>query len=203
MSRKSRKSSRPTQPATGLPPAFPSAPGRNGTYVLYIKRDSQFISAQIFCAEYAAQKFIDLLVDDNEVMLETDTLMKAGRLTIKCDRLKRVRDHGMTTAEKEWELPVPYPTIALRLRLGETFEPETPGPMGDAPAPRTKSPKKERKPRASRDDLVGIADIAKAVGITPREARGLLRKSDLTKPDAGWAWPEGDEVDKVKAVLTA
>ena len=108
----------------------------------------------------------------------------------------------MSTAEAEWELPVPYPNVALRLRLGETFEPETPGPMSEpTPPPRTKAPRKERQPRASRDDLVDIATIAEEMGMTAREARGILRKSDLPKPEAGWAWSPGLEVDQVKVVL--
>lgn len=203
MSKKSRKSRNPARAPSGLAPAFPSAPTRIGAFVLYIKRDGQFVSAQNFCAEYSAQKFLDLLIEGEEIKLETDTLIKAGKLTIKCSQLKKIRDHELTATEAEWELPVPFPNTAMRIKLGETFEPPEPPPLSEpsSPSPKSKTPKKERKPRTSRDGLISIAQIAEEMSITSREARGILRKREFPKPEAGWAWTEGLEVNQVKTAL--
>ena len=200
MSKRRTKNHTSRPEVNGLLPAFPAAPTRTGAFVLYIKREGKFISAQVFAAAYAAQKFVDLLVADDDITLQTDTLIKAGMITIKCDRLAEVMDHTLTSQEEAWELPTPYPQTAERLRSGEVYEPPEPTTHDEPTAPR-QSPRKERKPRVSRDDLVGIAQIAEEMSMTSREARSILRKSDLPKPEAGWAWAEGLEVDQVKAVL--
>jgi len=205
MARHKRKSApAPVDKVTGLEPAFASAPSRIGKYVLYIKRDGQFVAAQIFAAKYSTRKFIDQLVEGYAITLQTDTLLKAGNLTLRCSLLLEVMEHVLTPAEQEWELPHPYPESIRKLRLGSdyAYQPRnTPAtPDGPRPTPSPSRPK-ERKPKVSRDNLIGIAQIAEEIGMSPREARGILRKSDLPKPEAGWAWTEGLEVNQVKTLL--
>jgi hypothetical protein len=53
-----------------------------------------------------------------------------------------------------------------------------------------------------RDGLVTIADIAKAVGVSPNKARSILRSHGIAKPTAGWAF-ETSDVARIKALINA
>lgn len=68
----------------------------------------------------------------------------------------------------------------------------------------TTTPKREKKTkekRATREGLVSIGDIAKDLGMIPREARGILRAIKMAKPSCGWAWPAG-EVEFIAKQIT-
>lgn len=57
-----------------------------------------------------------------------------------------------------------------------------------------------KKPRPSRDGLVSISDIAKELGLIPREARAVLRAIKMVKPEVGWAWKKDDVADVKKKI---
>jgi len=65
----------------------------------------------------------------------------------------------------------------------------------------TKTEKTAKTSRPSREGLVSIGQIAKDLGMIPREARGVLRERARRKPSCGWAWP-ANEVDAVKKAIT-
>lgn len=49
--------------------------------------------------------------------------------------------------------------------------------------------KTDKKPAQKKTDgLVTLAEICTELSVEPRIARRKLRSSDLTKPEAGWAW---------------
>lgn len=61
-------------------------------------------------------------------------------------------------------------------------------------------PKPTTKKKVSRKGLVDMHVIASELGISPKEARGILRKLKIPKPPQGWAFP-ADEVDGIKVKI--
>lgn len=56
------------------------------------------------------------------------------------------------------------------------------------------------KRKSKREGLVSVIDIAKELGMVPREARAILR-SVMAKPAGGWAFTPGASVNDVKSAL--
>lgn len=179
--------------------AFPSAPKRNGEYVIYAYRDGKFSSCYVFGAPFAAKKFVELVFDGDLPARKGNELEK-GNIIVSCELMKRVVDHKYTKEEKEWELPTPYPSHAHTIKEGpRTHEPLENENQSDAAA----SPRKQRNstPRAKTPEThVTIQQIADEIKLDPREARQILRKHS-EKTEFGWAWPK-EGVAKIKSLLT-
>lgn len=190
-----------------LEPAWPSSPTRPPKYVLYIFLDNKFNSALNAVAKYAAKKLLDALLDGFDYELIGDHRIETtdGHMLIRCEQgAKMLMEYKYTAAEKEWELPKPYPNVINQIRTGRYRRDDD--PMVDAAQlpkekkERVKKEVKERTPRVSREGLVSIGDICTELGIDPRDARKVLRAKKMEKPDAGWAWAT-KEAAEVKAMI--
>lgn len=168
---------------------FPSSPSRNPIHVLYISKGEKE-NIQTFAATYSTKKFVEAILEDDEWVLETSQHLKASSgIHIRCSEMKAIMEYKYTPEEKAWELPHPYPREAFAFRHGRL-------PNAPERAPeRVTAPKKPRVPRASREGLISIGDLAEELNMKPRDARGILRKAKLEKPACGWAWSKEDAED--------
>lgn len=193
-----------------LSDAFPNSPHRPATCVLYIYYgEKRWVTN--FSADFAVKKFLEALFEITGAgeytwlkrSLPSGYVIRHG---ITCDNGLRVEaptrdellvpleEHEYTADEEEWELPEPYPSLIRQLM-------SVPREEGDEPASPVSSRKpREAKPaRPSKVGLTTVGEIAESIGMSPREARGILREHE-TKPDVGWAW-SGDDVERIKALL--
>lgn len=190
--------------SNGLEAAFPDAlygaPSRYGFYCW--RKDGAFCFHN-FHATYAAKKFIDMIIQDNDFKwVNSQTIITDSGYKIRAEyhcSLEDVIEYEYKGKEKDFEFPVPYAGMFARFA----------GDPSSSSSTHTDTPKRERErePRTPRapseprpDGLVPLADIVQELNMDPREARQILRKSDIDKPSYGWAWPQ-NEVDKVKKVL--
>lgn len=189
--------------SNGLTAAFPGClggpPSRFGFYVW--RNDGAFCFHN-FHATYAAKEFIDTLLQGSPFKwINAQTILSNNGFKIKAEyhcSLEEVIEYTPKGKEQDFEFPVPYNGMFSR------FARIALAPEGHVEAPtRQKEPKKERAPSEPRPDgLISLADIVAELGIEPRDARQILRKSDLEKPSYGWAWPSS-EVDRIKKLLKA
>lgn len=183
-----------------LPDPYGSSPKHAGKYVLYVTRHRDESGTQVivmnFAAPYAARKFLDVLFEgdglnwDDECTVRSETgIVVSTRWWPK--RMKECVEHEYSIAELAWDLDKLYHDAARRFRYGE--QPRELSPEQTEPR-RARAPS---GPRASRDGLVPIADVALQLNVTPRECRAALRKLKIEKPAAGWAF-KADEVDAIR-----
>jgi len=187
--------------------AFPSM-RRPGQYVLNVRRrgDWEWNSIHIFIWGdlFAARKFVEAVLRDDEWLWDlnedgtesSDRLVSSSgivvetNLTAKPGMLRRVMEHEYTLAEEGWDLPHPYDAQAAKWRMRRVWN--------------KVEPQEQRRargvPRASRNGLVTIQAIAEELGITPRDARGVLRKAKATKPPCGWAWKD-EEANTIREMM--
>ncbi len=190
------------------PPVRCALSGKGNKYLLYISKGSNIMVVG-FAATYAARKFLDILLADDElaktrgVTGNEDTIIATpSAIAVRCDLIDEILDYEYSALEEQWELAdVGGPdtsTAAMRFRSssGEAYQPRE---EGEKPK-RIPKEKKESAPKASRDGLISIAQIAADLKIEPREARGILRSQKIAKPDVGWAWSK-NEVDNIKKIL--
>ena len=134
---------------------------------------------------------------DGNVLTITDT-----PFTLTCEQLEDVlrTEPGVVRDEDA--------RTALRFKLGSWEEDhskvedevETVGDDGEVKTVKIKAPKPERPKKAAKpDSFVTIGEWAAKWGITPMEARSMLRASDLEKPPYGWAFDPKDE-KKIKKI---
>lgn len=213
-----------------LEPAFPSSPVLPPRYGFYIYRDTKFLAYQAFYGTYAARKFLDVLLKDVDWEFAKPNENEVGhndpgKHLIECSNGIQVKawkhdfdvlDYEMTEEEEAWEIPEPHihQWYALRARA-DAGDPE-PTPMKYLTKEERREAKREarearrsekaerapRTPRPSKEGLVTAVEIAKEMGVDPKEARIALRASDEKKPDCGWAW-DRSEVERIKKVIKA
>lgn len=83
---------------------------------------------------------------------------------------------------------------------GEVDMPEVATPAVEKKAPK-KVVKKAAKPAAP-DNMVTLAELAKAAKVEPMTARRYLRNSKIKQTGSRWAWPKGSaSVGEVKKLL--
>ena len=143
----------------------------------------------VFRSKYAARKYLDLLIGDDEVIWSSDTAMTThpAALMITGDQLRMLIDYHYKSARvKAWDLPESYKEIAEYMRDDEPYVPP---------------PQKERRSGVSRKGMILVADISEAIGMHPRDARGILRALNYEKPKHGWAWKTKEEADEIKQTL--
>lgn len=216
MARKERKASANPEVYTGsqgaenlgLPKPYGSAPLHAGAYCLYISKNNGR-NIVIFAAIYAAKKYLDILLGDDDVSLtkgitgQNDTLVSSTGITVRCDKIKEIWDHEYTSKEEQWELGEPDASNAARFRANShelrERSPENDNDSKDKPSREVRE-KKESKPKVDKTGLITIQQICDEIKMEPREARGILRKTKTQKPAVGWAWDKS-QVDAIKTLL--
>lgn len=187
--------------------AFPSM-SRPGHYVFDFTRRDDYIgdslNIHVWGAPFAAKKYMEAVIADDEWCFELtsdgkddkDSLITSSGIRIEtnstCFRgaLWEVMNHEYSIAEMGWDLPSPYPRIAQAWRNNRTW-------TSLASALQTRS---RGAPRASRNGMTTIQSIAEEYGMTPRDARGILRKAKVPKPPQGWAW-KADDVQPIRDLM--
>lgn len=176
-------------------PAFMGWPNSNfelyGLSFYSTRGSRDLLAYHKFNAAYAAQKFL-LAVGDNFTWVNRTTI-EFSDSGVQCTspNLEEVIEAEPLVS---WELPHPYDSYAARIR-------GKPVPLLDRLRERRASleqrPKAERRkviPRASRDGLISVQDLAKELNVEPGELRQILRKKQEKKPDAGWVWSQEEAV---------
>lgn len=188
-----------------LPDPYGSAPRNPGKYVLYLSRhgdDDTQSMVMVFAAPYSARKFLDALLEDDGIVWDDDcTIRSETGIVVStrwyADRMREAVEHEYTLAEMAWTLDSTHLAHARRFRNGPDQPRTADEPTADRPRRSSSS-----SPRASREGLVPVGDIAAALGVEARDCRAALRKLRVEKPAAGWAWP-ASEVEAIKARIQA
>lgn len=142
----------------------------------------------VFRSKFAARKYLDLLIKDDEVTWISDTELVTSRdLWMRGDELKEYFDYQYKGDRvKVWDLPDQYKRKANYMRSNKSHTPPPP---------------QKYKKRISRKGMILIGDICKKIGMNPRDARGILRALGYDKPEHGWAWRERKDADEIKQTL--
>lgn len=172
---------------------------RPGQYVLnFTRRDDlwwESLAIHVWGAPFAARKFVEAVIRDDEWCWELmpdgkesrNSLITSSGIRIETNAtafdgcLWEVMHHEYSIAEMGWDLPQPYPRMAMSWRMRDW----------KAPSPEAAA-KRTSVPRASRNGMTTIQDIAAEFEMSPRDARGILRKAKVPKPPQGWAWKPED-----------
>lgn len=181
-----------------LEEAFPSSPARPPVYTLNVRRRDPLGDKEMFgigfCTLYGARKYLEVLLDEDDFVQETDTFLRTETgIEVRCSDLRALIDYEYKGQENYWELPEPHVTEALWFRRAR-----------DAP-PAEHTGKSKREKRLERKakrvpGMLSIGELAEQLGMTPRDARAILRKAKVEKPASGWAWLP-DAADKIRALL--
>lgn len=183
----------------GLEQPFPQAPNRPARHVIYATRqdNAERGCVMTFRADYAAKHFLDVLIGSDEweevkspVEGSLQILTDSGVL-IRASTLDRLLNYELTDAEREWELPSTYEREASQVRVAfvrrERRSDDEETSTDEAP-----KPKREKKAKVDRSSKVTIQAVAEELGMTPKEARTILRKLKIEKPDGGWLFDSAD-----------
>lgn len=172
---------------------------RQKTYVLRMSLgDRQEI--HIFAAAFAAKKFLEASIPPGAGWGILDpkgrVMIVEGGLRVRCHEglLHEVMNHEYTRREDLWDLPRPDIDYALRFAL---HVPVAYVPPSDGVAQRVRRGIR----RALRQGMTTVNDLAAEFDITPREARAALRKRGEKKPEHGWAWVDGPELERIRDVI--
>ena len=177
----------------------------DGRRVLYLSRrhfqdpggDQQAVF--IYDTAWETLQALRRILRDDELLWESDDHLRSSTgIVVQVKRVPR----GLQTTLREM---LSYdPTLKeMSLELSPNLRRECrifrEGRMSVEPA----APRRERGSSAPRAQApagyVHVSDIALALGIEPRVARGALRKI-MTKPAVGWMWSPA-EVEDVKAKI--
>lgn len=192
-----------------LPDAFPSPPGRPGKYVLQLDweddADGMLTEIHIWATAYAALKFLELVLEEDDFEMVGKTQLRAeSGIIVTCDLLTKVVEHDYTLAEQLWQMPEPHRTMARRFRYGgdvktriAAVEQRAQGVSAEREA--RKARRTGGVKRAKPAGFVDIGIIAQELGMEGRECRAILR-AKIEKPAHGWAW-KNDEVEGIKDII--
>lgn len=184
---------------SGLVEPYPSSPKRPPNYHLCCRKDGRLFTIAFF-GTYAAKHALNALLEGRTFKWKNDDeIICDDGMSIKDSRLEELIEYDMKGAEKDWVLDDTTGNSIKRFIAGGSFARESKEEQvatGEkTKATKTKPEKKEREkkeriPRASKEGLVTVGDIAERLKMDAREARGILRTLKVEKPDAGWAWPD-------------
>lgn len=215
MSRKQRKASSDihTRVGTlgaellGLTPPFSASPSRGNEHFLYINKGDNFIGVG-FGATYSARKFLDVLLQDDEVTLtrgvsgRKDTVISSTDISVRSDNIMDIVNYEYQGRESEWELNLSGNSGSVA--QAEQFRSSTGVRIEKRVEPTaekgTERVRKEKPAKINREGLITIAQISNDLKMESREARSILRKMKVDKPEAGWAW-KNSEVDEIKKII--
>lgn len=192
-----------TKLANGLEAPLPVCHHHHATHVVYAHRpDSLEQSCAIpFTADYAAALFVQAIVGSDEVeevahISGLPAVMTSSGVLVRCVQLPALLEREQSDLERQ-SIPGDYMKMARGLRYRVVPKLEEPTDEEGQPLPKLK---KEPKLKVDRTGKVSIQDIAAQIEMTPKEARGILRKLKTPKPEGGWLFDAG-EVDALKKKL--
>lgn len=213
------KSSTPSEPrrSTGMEQPYPSSPSVPPKYCLYMRypHDAPEGEARLlivnFYGTYAAKKTLEAVIGDDEYkwkMSNKSTMLRGNPDTIITSRGVKIREpsaldeiieYEYTREEEAWEVP-PEKLRTIRSFLRPYPDEAIPSENGKHEEEPLRRDRAERTPRPSREGLVNISEICERLRLEPRNARAILRKAQIAKPEQGWAWP-ADEAAKIEAEI--
>lgn len=148
-------------------------------------------------ALFAARAFFDMLVADDDWDFVDDEsnpsrgiIETSGGLTITGSRksLEAVTSYKMKPRELEyWHVPENYLDRITFVRSDFIPPPEE---------------TTTRRKRHSRKGMIKIDAVAEQMNLEPKKLRSMLRRSNIEKPEHGWAWQHQRDVDLVIQQLT-
>ncbi len=186
---RSRRSTINLKPSTHAFPSSPRRPPEEG-HVLIIKKGEAY-DIPTFGAAFAAHRFLIELLDGATLhWINFDRVRSSDGLEVYAQGLRDLMKYEDTPKEREWELPDDYVHRAQRLRSSNY-----------APAPIVPGASITTRVRHSRKALTTLQDLVEELGMHPRKARAILRARHEAKPERGWAWAPGAELDRIKALL--
>lgn len=144
----------------------------------------------VFYDKFAARMFLDLLIQDDEIEWLDDNTIRTNRdVIIKGEQLEKIFNHKLTYNEQRYySLDESHEKRALVIRSDDHRKPFIEGESSNG------------RKRHSRKGMTLMKTIAEELGITPREARGILRDK-MKKPEHGWAWRTADEIERIKSII--
>jgi len=183
---------------------MPSSPTRNPTHALYIRWQGRLFATS-YCACFAAKKAFDLAVDGDEYKwIDHRTVQTSRGVTISSDELEEIVEYDYSKEEQEWDFPDNDRRSVLVVVRPQTKEEREARNqrlgVNDDSEPRERPAKKERVPRASKEGLTTIQQIAQELKAEAGDCRAVLRKKKIDKPDVGWAW-EPAKAAEIRAML--
>ena len=186
---------------------FPSSPQRPPVINITLKLDDGRIRNFGFAALWAARRFVDFVSIDAKTSWMTDNALRINdRYTITTDvlpaGLSELLEQEFTDQPRDWFLPTSMMSEIARFtgdhRPAPAREPAPAKPRRakqaepGEPAPKTKQPS---------GDFTALPDICSPLGIDPKEARNILRKTNTPKPTSGrWEWP-ASQVEAITKLL--
>lgn len=179
----------------GLPVYESSSPTRPPTHDIRIECQGRLLITN-YCHVFAAKKaFEEAIGDEDYKWVDHRTVVTDRGVKVQSNQLEEIVEYEYSKVEHEWDYPDEKKRAVRLVTHGKPSQEEREernkrlGIDNSAPvkAPREK---RESKPRASREGLTSVADIAGELDIEASEARAILRKAKVEKPAAGWA---GDE----------
>jgi len=143
----------------------------------------------VFRACFAAKLYTDAIIAGEDYEWKEDQkIVTDSMVTLHSPQLKEILQYALTEKEHKFELPDEYFERINRLRSDTKYIPPP--------------PKEARsKSRHSRKGMILIKDLIAPLKISGREARGILRRAGVTKPDHGWAWRSQEEATKISDLL--
>lgn len=210
MARKRSTSSRPTN---DNPHALTVTMRKGATFTggYYVTMGERFIF-QRFDNIVPAYHFLKKMIAGQEFVWDTwspargitpePMIRTALGLTIRGAGLEEALEFEPSDHDLTFVFPEPYSwydTWPLRGTKDLTAAPAPTTTTTDEPkAP--KAPKPVKVERPSKEGLVTVAQICADNKWDPKHARAALRKANIEKPEAGWAFPPSDVARITKAI---
>jgi hypothetical protein len=202
------RSATPIKTSNGLDHPFPRSHTTPAKHVIYATRPGEVDRgmAILFSADYAAAHFVATLIgsstfewEETPTWQKMPQLLTSSNVRLRSDHLDQLVAYEFTETERQWSLPEGYSRMARSFRFVIIARPETENddePEGNVDRPASKEP----KVKIDRSAKVSIQAIAEELTMTPKEARTILRKLNVQKPEGGWLF-DPTEINALKKKL--
>lgn len=160
---------------------YPSSPKFPPEYHLYFEFDNK-LSSFSFSACFSAKKFIDYVALGSDGVFDGESLTFPSGIVVRGANLDDIIDYEYTRAEDAWEITEPQLSLIVAFMYGKVEFSES------SLASSTERRFNREKRKLTRRKMTTIIELAEELKVKPRFARGVLRESEIEKPEHGWAW---------------
>lgn len=173
------------------------------THVLYISRrfsddpDGNQVFVDIYNRVWEAHQALLILLEEDGLVWEGDNWLRSESGIVVQVRPCRTTTH---TLRQLWEYEVPVKHLGKELAPHEVRKLRRFRTERDPDVAPERKERMRSTPRASRDGMVPIADLALEFGMEARDVRAAFRKAGVEKPAQGWAFPK-DELEKWRTLV--